>query len=325
MRTKLILVLVALALVAAACGDDDDATTTSAAAAGETTTTAAAETTTTAPAETTTTAAGETTTTAATAAACAVESLELITPGTLTVATGEPAFPPWVGTGDDATFDVPESGTGFESAVVYEIAKRLGFGEEQVVWVRTGFDEAVAPGPKSFDFNIQQYSINADRDQVVDFSVPYYVTTQALVTFEDSPFVNAESLADLADAKLGAQIGTTSLDFIDNVIQPNEKAAVYDTNVDAKSAMDAGQLDGIVVDLPTGFYITAAEIEGSTIAAAFAAQSQDPDEYGLLFADGNPLKDCIDPVLEEMRADGTLAALEEQWLTSGTGIFVITG
>ena len=316
MRFKIILVLVALALVAAGCGDDDDATTTTAAAAGDTTTTAAAETTTTAAAETTTTAA---------AAACAVESLELITPGTLTVATGEPAFPPWVGTGDDATFDVPESGTGFESAVVYELATRLGFTEEQVVWVRTGFDEAVAPGPKSFDFNIQQYSINDERDEVVDFSVPYYVTTQALVTFEDSPFASAQSLADLADAKLGAQIGTTSLDFIDNVIQPNEKAAVYDTNVDAKSAMDAGQLDGIVVDLPTGFYITAVEIEGSIIAAAFAAESQDPDQYGLLFAEGNALKGCIDSVLEEMKADGTLAALEEQWLTSGTGIFVITG
>ena len=315
MRIKIILVLVALALVAAACGDDDDATTTTAAA-GDTTTTAAAETTTTAAAETTTTGA---------AAACAVESLELITPGALTVATGEPAFPPWVGTGDDATFDVPESGTGFEAAVVYEIATRLGFGEDQVVWVRTGFDEAIAPGPKSFDFNIQQYSINEDRDQVVDFSVPYYVTTQALVTFEDSPFAGAQSLADLADAKLGAQIGTTSLDFIDNVIKPNEKAAVYDTNVDAKSAMEAGQLDGIVVDLPTGFYITAVEIEGSIIAAAFAAQAQDPDAYGLLFAEGNTLKGCIDPVLEEMRADGTLASLEEQWLTSGTGIFVITG
>jgi polar amino acid transport system substrate-binding protein len=318
MRTKLILVLVALALVAAGCGDDDDATTTTAAAAGDTTTTTAA-------AETTSTAAGETTTTAATAAACAVESLELITPGTLTVATGLPAFPPWVGSGDDATFDVPESGTGFESAVVYEIATRLGFGEEQVVWVRTGFDEAIAPGPKSFDFNIQQYSISEDRDQVVDFSVPYYVTTQALVTFEDSPYANAQSLADLADAKLGAQIGTTSLDFIEDVIKPNQDAAVYDSNVDVKSAMEAGQLDGLVVDLPTGFFITAVEIEGSIIAAAFAAESQDPDEYGLLFAEGNPLKECIDPVLEEMKADGTLAALEEQWLTSGTGIFVITG
>ena len=324
MRIKIILVLVAFALVAAGCGDDDDATTTTAAAAGDTTTTAAAETTTTAAAETTTSAAAETTTTAA-VSACAVESLELITPGTLTVATGEPAFPPWVGTGDDATFDVPESGTGYESAVVYEIATRLGFGEEQVVWVRTGFDEAIAPGPKSFDFNIQQYSISADRDEVVDFSVPYYVTTQALVTYEDSPYATAQSLADLADAKLGAQIGTTSLDFIEEVIQPNQEAAVYDTNVDAKSAMDAGQLDGIVVDLPTGFYITAAEIEGSVIAAAFAAQAQKPDEYGLLFAEGSTLKGCIDPVLEAMEADGTLAAFEEEWLTSGSGIFVITG
>ena len=144
------------------------------------------------------------------------------------------------------------------------------------------------------------------------------------MTFEDSPYASAQSLADLADAKLGAQIGTTSLDFIDNVIQPNEKAAVYDTNVDAKSAMDAGQLDGIVVDLPTGFYITAVRSKARSSPRRLLP-SRRTRRVRLLFAEGNALKGCIDPVLEEMKADGTLAALEEQWLTSGTGIFVITG
>ena len=306
MRIKFILVLVALALVAAGCGDDDDATTTTAAAAGDTTTTAAAETTTT-----------------AAAAACAVESLELITPGTLTVATGEPAFPPWGGSGDDATFDVPESGTGFEAAVVYEIAKRLGFGEEQVVWVRTGFDEAVAPGPKPFDFNIQQYSINDERDQVVDFSVPYYVTSQALLVLDGSPFQNATTLGELKDAKLGAAIGTTSVAFIESVIQPTTPPNVYDENFDVVSAMNAGQIEGIVVDLGTAFYLSGSgDVPNSVVAASFEAEAA--DEYGLLFADGNPLVECVNEAINALWADGTIDGLIADWLQDAAGVTVIS-
>jgi len=287
MRLKITTALVvALALVATACGGDDDG--------------------------------------AGGGGSCAIEDLELVTAGTLTVATGEPAFPPWVGTTDGENFDVPESKTGFESAVAYEIATRLGFGDDQVTWVRTGFDEAIAPGPKDFDFNVQQYSITDERDEVVDFSEPYYVTQQALVTFADSSLVGATTLADLKGAKLGAQIGTTSLDFIEDVIKPDAEASVYDTNADAKSAMEAGQLDGIVVDLPTAFFITAVEIEGSVVAAAFSAEAAAPDEFGLLFAEGSTLRDCVDSVIEEMREDGTLASLEEQWLTQGSGVTVIS-
>jgi polar amino acid transport system substrate-binding protein len=294
---------------------------------GETTTTAG-ETTTTA-AETTTTVA-ETTTTAASGIGgeCAIDQLNLLEDGVLTVATGEPAFPPWVGTADEF-FDEPESQTGFESAVVYNVASTLGFAADDVTWVRTGFDEAIAPGDKDFDFNIQQYTITDERDQAVDFSDPYYVTAQSLVSLPDSSVVGATTLADLVDANLGAAIGTTSLDFIDNVIQPNNPASVYDDNVDAITALIAGQVDGIIVDLPTAYFITAVQIpeqggEG-VIVAQFETPAQDPDEFGMLFADGNPLVDCVNQALTILRDDGTLEALEDQWLTSDGNIATITG
>jgi polar amino acid transport system substrate-binding protein len=240
---------------------------------------------------------------------CAVEDLDLVTPGTLTIATGEPAFPPWV------MDDDPTTKQGFEAAVAFAIAEEMGFSDDQVVWIRTGFDEAIAPGPKPFDFNIQQYSITAARDEVVDFSVPYYVTRQAIVAFPDSPVVGAATIADLKEARLGAQIGTTSFDFIEDVIQPTQPAAAYDTTSDAKSALEAGQLDGFLVDLPTAYFITAVEIEGSVIAGQFEAAAAAPDEFGLLFAEGSPLVPCVNTAIETLRSNGTLAALEEQWLT----------
>lgn len=326
-----------VALANAGGDDDDDAlagdTTTTAAettttAAEETTTTAAEETTTTAVEETTTTAAETTTTTEAPGLGgeCAIENLALLEPGVLTVATGEPAFPPWVG--DDDNFDVPESKTGFEAALVYALAETLGFSDDQVTWVRTGFDEAIAPGPKTFDFNIQQYSITDVRDEVVDFSDPYYVTKQSLVALAGSPLIGATTLADLADARLGAAIGTTSLDFIENVIQPNEPASVYDENLDAILALVAGQIDGIVVDLPTAYFINAVQIpeqgQEGVIVAQFETPAQDPDEYGMLFADGNPLVACVNEALTVLRDDGTLQALEDQWLAAGGDIPTIS-
>lgn len=283
-------ILLALALVAAACGDDD-------AADGD---------------------GGDT-------VSCEVADLNLVTPGTLTVATGEPAFPPWVSGPDGANFDDPESGTGFEAALVYALAAEMGFTDDQVTWIRTGFDEVIAPGPKDFDFNLQQYSITAAREEVVDFSDPYYTTAQALVAFPDSAVAGATSLADLKDTKLGAQIGTTSLDFIEDVIAPTSDAAVYDTNVDAKTALDVGQVDGLVMDLPTAYYVTAVEIEGSVIVAEFEAASAAPDEFGLLFADGNSLVGCVNAALATLRSDGTLAALEDEWLVSAGGLVSISG
>jgi polar amino acid transport system substrate-binding protein len=315
MSRKLMLALTVIAAVIAACGGGEDS--------GDTTTTAAAaETTTTTVQDSTTTAAADETTT--TADACAVEQLDVVNPGQLTVATGEPVFPPWMGVGDD-NFDVPESGTGFEGALVYELADELGFSEEEVVFVRTGFDEAIAPGPKDWDFNIQQYSITEDRDEVVDFSSPYYTTTQALVTFPDSVYANAETIEDLKDAKLGAAIGTTSLDFVENVIQPNVEPNVYDENVDVEAAMNAGQIDGLVVDLPTAYFVTAVQVEGAVIAGQFEAEAADPDNFGLLFEEGNPLVDCVNEALESLRDDGTLEALEEEWLAQEGAIPTITG
>lgn len=306
--------LLALSLVLAACGDDGGAGTT---------TSVAADTTTTVAADTTTTTEGATTTTGSDDE-CAVENLNLVTPGTLTVATGEPVFPPWMGVGDD-NFDVPESGTGFEGALVYELADELDFSDDQVTFVRTGFDEAIAPGAKEWDFNIQQYSITEERDEVVDFSDPYYQTQQALVTFEDSPYANVTTIDDLQDAVLGAAIGTTSLDFIENVIQPGTEPSVYDENVDVEAAMNAGQIDGLVVDLPTAYFITAAQIEGTVIAGVFEAQAADPDEYGLLFEEGNPLVECVNEALETLRETETLAELEEEWLTQDGAVPTISG
>ncbi len=257
-------------------------------------------------------------TTTADGPGCGVDELELVQPGMLTVATGEPAFPPWV------MDDDPTNQEGFEAAVAYAVATQLGFTPQQVTWVRTGFDEAVAPGPKDFDFNLQQYSITDERDEVVDFSVPYYVTDQALVAFADSPVAGANTVADLKGFTLGAQIGTTSLDYIEEVIQPDTAPPVYDTNSDAKSALDAGQVDALVFDLPTAYFITAVEMPDTTIVGVLEASEAQADRFGLLFADGNSLVDCVNGALEVLEADGTLDALAEQWLASEGEIKTIT-
>lgn len=283
---RFLVLLLAFAMLAAACGDGD----------GDT---AASE-------------------------SCDFEELNLVTPGVLTVATGDPAFPPWVGTTDGDGFDDPTSKLGFEAGVVYAIAAELGFADADVTWLRTGFNEAIAPGPKDWDFNLQQYSITADREEIVDFSDPYYVTRQALVTYPDSPYAGATSTDDLKDAILGAAIGTTSLDFIEEVIKPDTDPNVYDENVDLEAAMNAGQIDGLVVDLPAAYFITAVQVEGSIIAGQFEAEAAAPDEYGLLFADGNPLVGCVNAALEELKDSGKLQELEDTYLTQGGGIPTIS-
>jgi len=256
------------------------------------------------------------TTAAADAAAC--DELPLKTEGTLTVATGEPAFPPWVSGFDDEGNDDPTLGEGFEAALVYALAEELGV--ENVEWTRTGFDEAVAPGPKDYDFNIQQYGITEERDEVVDFSDGYYDVQQVVIAAEDAPIADAASIADLADFNLGAAIGTTSLDYIDEVIQPADEAAVFDDNAAAKAAFDAGQVDGIVFDLPTAYFITAVEIPNSTIVGVLPLAGTDPEQLGMLFEDGSTLVPCVNEALGTLRDDGTLAALQEEWLSAGGDI-----
>ncbi len=236
------------------------------------------------------------------AAAASCETLPLKTDGVLSVATGEAVFPPWV-EDDDAA-----SGKGFESALVYALAEKLGV--ETVEWTGVGFDEAIAAGEKDYDFNIQQYSITAERDEVVDFSDGYYEVKQAIIGLEDSSVASAASVGDLADAKLGAAIGTTSLDYIESVIQPTTEAAVYDDNAAAKLALEAGQVDAVVFDLPTAYFVTAVEIPEAKILGVLPV-SDAPEELGMLFEEGSPLVACVNAALGELKADGTLAALED--------------
>lgn len=239
--------------------------------------------------------------------------------GKLTIATGTPAFEPWV------VGDAPETGEGFEAAVAYAVAGELGYTSENVVWVRTGFDEAIQPGAKNFDFNLQQYSITDERKATVSFSEPYYSTNQAVVGFADSPVASATKLSELKELKFGAQSGTTSLDFINNVIQPTNEPFVYDDNAGAKAALEAKQIDAIVVDLPTAFYISAVEIEGSKVIGQFPlSDAVSADNFGLLFDKDNKLVDCVNTALGALKESGKLAEIEKTWLADKTNAPIIT-
>ena len=239
--------------------------------------------------------------------------------GKLTIATGTPAFEPWV------VGDAPESGEGFEAAVAYAVAGELGYTNENIVWVRTSFDEAIQPGAKNFDFNLQQYSITDERKATVSFSDPYYSTNQAVVGFADSPVASATKLSELKELKFGAQSGTTSLDFINNVIQPTNEPFVYDDNAGAKAALEAKQIDAIVVDLPTAFYISAVEIEGSKVIGQFPlSDAVAADNFGLLFDKDNKLVDCVNTALGALKESGKLAEIEQTWLADKTNAPVIT-
>ncbi|MFM7258080.1 MAG: ABC transporter substrate-binding protein [Acidimicrobiaceae bacterium] len=239
--------------------------------------------------------------------------------GKLTIATGTPAFEPWV------VGDAPESGEGFEAAIAYAVAGELGYTNENVVWVRTGFDEAIQPGAKNFDFNLQQYSITEERKATVSFSDPYYSTNQAVVGFADSPVASATKVSELKELKFGAQSGTTSLDFINNVVKPNNEPFVYDDNAGAKAALEAKQIDAIVVDLPTAFYISAVEIEGSKVIGQFPlSDAVTADNFGLLFDKDNKLVDCVNTALGALKKSGKLAEIEKTWLADKTNAPVIS-
>jgi polar amino acid transport system substrate-binding protein len=235
----------------------------------------------------------------------------LETAGTLTVATGEPAFLPWVA--DDS----PESEEGFEAALVYALAAEMGI--DNVVWTRTGFDDAISPGAKAYDFNIQQFSITEDREEVVDFSDGYYQVEQAIIGAADGAASSAESVDDLKELNLGAAIGTTSLDYIEETIEPDNKAAVFDDNVAAKSSFDAGQVDAIVFDLPTAYFITAVEIPEAAILGVLP-RTGTPEELGMLFEEGSPLVPCVNAALSTLKDNDTIEKLEDEWLNSGGSI-----
>jgi polar amino acid transport system substrate-binding protein len=239
--------------------------------------------------------------------------------GKLTIATGNPAFGPWVEN------DAPESKEGFEAAVAYAVAGELGFDDANVVWTRTDFNAAIQPGKKDFDFNLQQFTITDERKETVSFSDSYYSTNQAIVALKDSPAAGATSIADLKDVKFGAQAGTTSLDFISEVIKPTAEAFAYDDNAGAKAALEAGQIDAIVVDLPTGFYISAVEIEGSAVIGQFpTSASATTDNFGFVFDLNNPLVECVNAALAALKDNGTLASIEKQWLSDKTNAPIIS-
>lgn len=238
---------------------------------------------------------------------CTPEALQTLTPGTLTIGTDSPAYPPYF---ED---DDPSNGKGFESAVAYAVAGELGFTDDQVTWVTVPFNKSYAPGAKDFDFDINQISITPKRQKAVDFSEGYYTVNQAVVALKDSPIANATTLAELQSAKLGAQVGTTSLDFITDEIQPAQEPMVYNDTNDAKSALEAGQIDGIVVDLPTAYYVTAVEFDNAKIVGQFPAQ-EGGEQFGLLMAKGSPLVPCINQALTALKDSGELEQIQDQWL-----------
>jgi polar amino acid transport system substrate-binding protein len=248
---------------------------------------------------------------------CATENLPLLTPGQLTIGTDNPAFPPWFegGTPEGSPWEIndPSTGEGFESAVAYAVAERMGFGPDQVMWVEVPFAQSFKPGPKDFDFDINQISYVPRRDQAVDFSDSYYDVNQALVAVGGTPIADATTVAELQGYTLGAPVGTTSFDYIESNIQPTEDPAVYDTLNDAVRALENGQVDGIVVDLPTAFFVTAVQIEDGAIVGQFPTVGAQ-EYFGMVFTEGNPLVECVNEVLEELKADGTLAAIQQEWL-----------
>jgi polar amino acid transport system substrate-binding protein len=296
MRRTLPALLILAALVLAACGDDDDA--------------APAATTAAPPATTAAQASG-----ASAAADCAAG--KTIEPDKLTIATGDPAFPPYVI--NDAT---PEDGQGFEAAVAMAVARELGFTGAAVTWVRTPFDAAIAPGPKNFDFNLQQYGITPERAQVVDFSEGYYTAPQAVFGLADSPAASASTIADLKPLKIGVAAGTTSITYVEDTIQPDQDPLIFNDNAAAKTALESNQIDAVVSDLPTAIYITTVEIEGTKVFGQI--EGSGTDEWGLLLAKDNPLTECVNLALQTLKDSGELDQITTTWMSDYTQAPVIS-
>ena len=286
MRRLFVALVAILALAAAGCGSDDETTT--------------------APVAGTETAAAD---------ACATDQLPLVSAGQLTIGTDNPGFPPWFQDAEGAPWDPTTEPTkeGYEAAVAYAVAEEMGFTDDEVQWTVVPFNNVFKPGPKDFDFDINQVSYSSKRDEAVDFSDSYYDVEQAVVALKDSEFAGAQSLADLKGAKLGAQVGTTSYDAILNVIQPEEDPAVFDRNIDAITALKNGQIDGLVVDFPTSLYVTAVQVPKATVVGRLPAGEE---YFGLVFEDGNPLRDCVNEALAALQEDGTIQQLQDEWINA---------
>jgi polar amino acid transport system substrate-binding protein len=276
-----------LALAAAACGSDEESADTTAAGGGTETTAADP---------------------------CAKDQLALKTPGQLTIGTDNPAFPPWFQNAKGGPWNPTKEPTkmGYEAAVAYAVAEGLGFTDDEVKWVVVPFNNIFKPGATDFDFDINQVSYSSKRDQAVDFSDSYYDVEQSVVVAKSSEFAKATSIADFKDAKLGAQIGTTSYDAILDTIQPSQQPNVYNSNDDAINALKNGNIDGIVVDYPTSLYITAVQAPNTVAVGRLPSAGQ--EYFGLVFEEGNPLRECVNPVIAKLRSDGTLDQFAQQWI-----------
>jgi len=239
-----------------------------------------------------------------------------LTGGTLTIATGNPAYYPWV------MDDAPESGNGFEAAVAYALAEKMGFAASNVAWVRTSFDQAIQPGKKDFDINLQQFSITEDRDKVVDFSASYYTAPMAVLVRSADKL--EPTMAQLKGLVWGAAASTTGLPMITDTIAPTTSTMIYDDNANIVEAMKAGQIDAALFDLPTALYLSAVVLDGGQVLGQFPAdEATDLDHFGMIMAEGSPLKKCVDAALATMKADGTLASIEAMWLQETTGVPLI--
>jgi polar amino acid transport system substrate-binding protein len=263
---------------------------------------------------------------AAASGSCAKANLTLVKDGKLSIGTDNPAFPPWFAGGETKgrpwKINDPAKGQGFESAVAYAVAKRLGFAKNEVEWVYTPFNKAIAPGKKGFDFAINQISYTPERAKVLGFSASYYDVNQSIVGLKGKPISSVRSIKGLKRYKLGAQLGTTSYQYIVRNIKPDPSVAVYDTNDAAVAALKNSQIDGLVVDLPTAFYVTAVQVPNGKIVGQFQAKGNQ-ERFGMVFQKGNSLVACVNNALANMKRTGVLKRIQQIWLTKVTGAPVL--
>jgi polar amino acid transport system substrate-binding protein len=249
---------------------------------------------------------------------CPPGKLDTVKPGTLTVATGKPAYEPWFSNDD------PSNGKGFESAVAYAVGSYLGYQRPQVTWVSADFNAAIAPGAKPYDINLQQVSITDERKQAVDFSSGYYDVAQAFVGLKSGKAQGAKTVADLKQLQLGAATGTTSYDAIVDVVQPAKPPRAFNDNDQAKLALSNGQIDALAVDLPTALYLAAAELDDGFVIGQLPTSGTTPEQFGIVLEKGSPLTACVSKAVDALRDQGTLSMLQDQWLTDTAGAPVLT-
>ena len=290
LRIPLVLIVLALAPVAAGCGSEESTPTTPAASGTDSGSFEPSP--------------------------CAKDSLQLVSSGKLTIGTDNPAYPPWFGGTPQGEWKIsdPESGKGFESAVAFAVAEEMGFTKDEVEWTVVPFNNSFKPGPKDFDFDINQISYTPKRAEAVDFSDSYYDVNQSVVALKDSKIAGATSLADLKDAKLGAPVGTTSYDYITENIQPSQQPQVYDTLDAGVAALKAKQIDGLVVDLPTAFFVTAVQVPNGKIVGQFPTIGSQ-EYFGMVLAKDSPLTECVNEALAHLKDSGELAQIQQTWLS----------